>query len=119
MELKLKNGDYVKSRFGGVETLSGTEETVQRVLMRLTARRGSFYPLPEYGSELHKLCAMKKSDRQACAGSFVYDALKAEPEVSVTDVSYTEDGDCALLTVSFDILPGGTARKLILTVGGV
>lgn len=55
MELKFDGGDYVRSGCGGFATVSGRDEALQRALMRLSARRGSFFPLPDFGSELHKL----------------------------------------------------------------
>ena len=48
MELKLVNGDYLPDGRGGLE--QAEEEILQRALSRLTARRGSFPFLPEFGS---------------------------------------------------------------------
>ena len=55
MELELKNGDYVPDGIGGVHRVSGREALAQRVLFRLTARRGSFPFWPELGSRLYQL----------------------------------------------------------------
>ena len=38
--LRMKNGDYVP-KGSGLETVSGSEAVLQRVLLRLTARRGA------------------------------------------------------------------------------
>ena len=40
MELKIRNGDYVALENGGMEMVEGSAELIQRVLYRLTARRG-------------------------------------------------------------------------------
>ena len=53
MELKLIDGDYAADASGGLATVSGIEELAQRVLMKLTARRGSFPLMPDYGSRLY------------------------------------------------------------------
>ena len=55
METKISNGDYVSDGLGGVERCKGTDALLERVLFRLTARRGQFPPLPELGSRLYLL----------------------------------------------------------------
>ena len=39
MEIKLENGNYVPGKYSGLTTVSGDEETAQRIAMKLTARR--------------------------------------------------------------------------------
>ena len=53
MELKLENGDYLPDGHGGLQQAG--EELLQRVLNRLSARRGSFPFLPDFGSRLYLL----------------------------------------------------------------
>ena len=53
MELRLEQGDYVPNGAGGFQRLEGAEALLQRVLFRLTARRGQFPFLPELGSRLY------------------------------------------------------------------
>lgn len=55
MELKLRNGDYVPDGVGGLKRVEGREALLQRVLFKLTARRGAFPFLPELGSRLWQL----------------------------------------------------------------
>ena len=55
MELRLEQGDYVPNGAGGFQRLEGAEALLQRVLFRLTARRGQFPFLPELGSRLYAL----------------------------------------------------------------
>ena len=55
MEIKIQNGDYVPDGLGGVVRLSGAEALLERILFRLTARRGGLPPLPALGSRLHLL----------------------------------------------------------------
>ena len=47
--LRMKNGDYVP-KGSGLETVSGSEAVLQRVLLRLTARRGAFPFMESFGS---------------------------------------------------------------------
>lgn len=52
--LRMKNGDYVP-KGSGLETVSGSEAVLQRVLLRLTARRGAFPFMESFGSRLWTL----------------------------------------------------------------
>ena len=100
MELKLSSGDYVPDGTGCLRTVAGRDALIQRAVMRLTARRGGFLPLPEYGSRLYTLHRLKPSERGAAARQFALDALEDEPEVSVGEVEYLPGGDgCAELRV--------------------
>lgn len=109
MELKFDSGEYVKNAYGGFRTVSGRDELLQRALMRLSARRGSFFPLPDFGSELHTLFSMKKSQRAAAARRMVYEALEPEKELAAENVDYRETGDgTALVTVTLRLAGGGS-----------
>ena len=55
MELKIKDRDYVSDGAGALVRASGREELLERVLYKLSVRRGSFPLAPELGSELHLL----------------------------------------------------------------
>lgn len=91
MELKLKNGDYVPDGAGGVCRAEGKEALLQRVLFRLTARRGQFPFLPEMGSRLYQLCRDgKPSARSALARQYTVQALESEEGLTVTDVQWTQ-----------------------------
>lgn len=116
MELKLSQGQYVLSAAGGLETVRGDNETVQRVLMKLAARRGAFLPLPDYGSRLYTLCRLKPSERAAAAKQFIAEALADEKDVSVLEVEYLPaEGDEAevRLTLGF---PQGEESLITLKV---
>ena len=118
-ELKIENGEYVKNKFGGFETVSGDEETVQRALMKLKARRGAFPPLPGYGSGLYALAGVKRSQRAAAARQMVHEALSGETEAEVEDVEYREDGrGMGYVTVSLK-LAGGERTELTMETGGI
>ena len=92
MELKLQNGDYVPDRVGGLQRVEGKEALLQRVLFRLTARRGTFPFLPELGSRLWQLGQLPAARRQSAAEQYVAEALAAEPGLTVEQVILTESG---------------------------
>lgn len=92
MEAKLCNGDYIADGLGGVERCAGTDALLERVLFRLTARRGQFPPLPELGSRLYLLGREPVPQRLSAARQYVAEAL-AEEDVSVSEVVLTPAGD--------------------------
>ena len=55
MELELRNGDYAADGVGGLRRVRGREALLQRVLFRLTARRGAFPFWETLGSRLWAL----------------------------------------------------------------
>ena len=97
-ELKLQNGDYLPEPGGDLQHVRGTEELVQRALMRLAARRGGFLPLPDYGSKLYTLGRIKPSQREAAAWQFALEALAPETEIALTALEYFpgDDGSAVL-----------------------
>ncbi len=103
MELKLKDGRYL-STGARLCTVGGTEELAQRVMMKLEARRGSFWPDPEYGSRLYRLtCGEKPKDTELCVRQYVSEALSDEEgvELQSMSISYpTEDTMHLLLNFS-------------------
>lgn len=100
-QLLLRNGDYVPDGKGGFCCVTSNEELLQRVLLRLTARRGGCPFLPAFGSRLYLLSRAKPNERETLAGAYVAEALADEPEVEITDVTLTEaENGCGNLTVS-------------------
>jgi len=103
MELKLVNGRYVSGETGGLCHVEGHEEKLQRILCRLSARRGGFFPMPDFGSRLHSLCSLKPSARAAAAQQFVHEALEDE-DVEIVSVSYTPgEGDSGSVDVELSL----------------
>ena len=92
MELKLHDGDYVPDGVGGLRAAHGQEALLQRVLYRLTARRGQFPFCETLGSRLWQLGRLPAAQRQSAAKQFVAEAL-AEEDVQVRTVTLTQNGD--------------------------
>ena len=86
MELKIHNGDYVRGD-GRIVRLEGREALLQRVLFKLTARRGTFPFLPELGSRLYLLGRVSGGARQSAAEQYVAEALSDEKELEVETVT--------------------------------
>ena len=106
MEIRLDNGEYVTDDLGMTQRVTGNEEILQRVMMRLRARRGAFWPDRDYGSRLWTLGRIPKSQRPNAARQFAAEALADEKDVELLDVSYAETGD------------GGAQIAVTVGVGG-
>lgn len=115
MELKLEDGRYVPGKYQGFENVSGGEELLQRVLMRLRVRRGSFLPMPEYGSRLHLLRSVKSSQRESAAKQFITEALSEEAGLELESLAISEmsEGEL-LLDMSFSY--GGASLRAQTTI---
>lgn len=110
MELKLSGGKYVVGSDGYLEQVSGTEETIQRLMCRLGARHGAFYPMPDFGSRLHTLASLKSSARAAAARQFVHEALEDERDVEIVSVECKNgEGNSYIIDVELEVL-GSEAR---------
>ena len=109
MELKLVNGDYQPDGHGGLR--QAEEEILQRALSRLTARRGSFPFLPEFGSRLCLLGAVAPLARETAAERYVTEALAPETALKVESVRLREEELVVYLRCM------GEERKLRLPLG--
>lgn len=102
-ELMLRDGDYVPDGKGGFAECSGDEALIQRVLFKLTARRGVFPLLPDLGSRLYLLSRCPPGERDSLARQYAAEALADEPDLTVAGVSLTETGSgTAALTVELE-----------------
>ena len=90
MELKIKDRDYVADGAGGLVRVSGWDELLERVLFKLSVRRGSFALAPELGSKLHLLWREKGESRATAAKQYVAEALADEEGLSVTGMELAE-----------------------------
>ena len=102
MELKLRDGDYLPDGRGSFETASGIDEILERVLFKLTARRGGFALMPELGSRLYLLGRQKPSERLSAAKQYVLEALADEEDISLLSVDLADGAGETVLTVVFE-----------------
>lgn len=98
MELKLKDGKYAAAPGGGMRCVSGVEELAQRAAMKLTARRGRFWPCPEYGSELYRLVGGEKpADMESTVRQYAEQALADEPGLALEKIVMEPSGSDSLM----------------------
>ena len=97
--LMLVNGDYVPQG-NGLRSAKGDEAVLQRMLMKLTARRGQFPFMENFGSRLWTLDRLRPAERQAAAEQYVAEALADEVGLKVDSVTLADSGGTAKLTVA-------------------
>ena len=99
MEPRIQNGDYIPDGLGGVVRSQGADALLERVLFRLTARRGGLPPLPQLGSRLYLLGREPAAQRLSAARQYVAEALAEE----VTDIALAPaEQDRTRLTVQLE-----------------
>ena len=114
MEARIRNGDYLPDGQGGFLRAEGGEALLQRALLRLTARRGRFPFLPDFGSRLYLLGMVAPTVRELAAERYVTEALAME-DLTVEEVRLDEDGDLSVLLR----IQGESYTLWLTTEGGV
>ena len=116
MELKIKDRDYVADGAGGLVRVSGWDELLERVLFKLSVRRGSFALAPERGSKLYLLWREKGESRATAARQGGVEALADEEGLSVTGVELAEKG--GLLELRVLLRYEDETGEAVVTIGG-
>ncbi|MDO4314832.1 MAG: hypothetical protein Q4C45_03580 [Oscillospiraceae bacterium] len=117
MALELRNGDYVPDGVGGLRRVGGRDALLQRVLFRLTARRGVFPFWEDLGSRLWQLGQVPVAGRQAAAKQYVAEALADEKGVTVERVELMAGaGGTAVLTAELSHEGGSLSATLDIPV---
>ena len=111
MELKIKDRDYVADGAGGLVRVSGWDELLERVLFKLSVRRGSFALAPELGSKLHLLWRGATAAKQ-----YVAEALADEKGLSVTGMELAEKNGFLELRVLLRY--ENETGEAVVTIGG-
>ena len=104
MDIQLTDGRYAASPLGGFRTVRGAQELGQRIVMKLTARRGGFAVLPDYGSRLPLLLRAKASERNTTARQLVAEALADEPGLTLDSLELGEPDASGALGVALTFL---------------
>ena len=92
VELMVRDGDYVPDGAGGFLRAEGSQELLQRVLWKLSIRRGSFPLLPDLVSRLFLLFWAAPSRRAALARQYAAEALAGEAGLEITGTELSGDG---------------------------
>lgn len=92
MSIPMEQKDYGTDG-GSVASVRGGNALLSDVLFRLSARRGGFALMPEFGSRMHLLRREKPSVRSALALQYAAEALEELSELAVTGAHVTEEGE--------------------------
>lgn len=87
MDTAISNGDFMLDSNGIPISIYGIQEILQRALIRLTVRKGSFIYDTNLGSDLYELKKTTSTSIKSRALSMVKEALKPMSNVLVDDVS--------------------------------
>ena len=96
--------------------VSGWDELLERVLFKLSVRRGSFALAPELGSKLHLLWREKGESRATAAKQYVAEALADEEGLSVTGMELAEKNGFLELRVLLRY--ENETGEAVVTIGG-
>lgn len=115
MDTAISNGDFLCDSKNCPIELSGYDEILQRVLIRLSIKKGSFVYDTSLGSRLYTLKSSDSNIKQN-ALNLVREALVDIPEVFVDDVytSFNNNGENLDLTVVLSI--NNTQKDVVITI---
>lgn len=83
MDTLLEHGTHALDERGLPVPVTGLRALIQRLLIRLSVRKGSFLPDPALGSELHRLPASAGEEANRMALHYAQQALLREPRARV------------------------------------
>ena len=117
MDTLLKNMDHARDGCGLPVTITGQRARIQRLLIRLGVRKGSFLPDPQLGSELHKLpLALAGQERDQLALHYAQQALLPERARVERAFCRPSRGQPDSLSISLSIRLGGQTFPLEVAV---
>lgn len=117
MDTALKDGDFYLGTTGKPIAISGIKELLQRVLIRLTVKKGSFIYDKDLGSDLYTLKNTNK-DIKNQAIIMVKEALADMREIEVEDISikFTDSSENLKLNVLLSINNNKEEVEILLWV---
>jgi len=99
MDTLLYRGDHATDARGIPIKVTDVDALVQRALLRLGIRRGSFAYDRDLGSELYRLSRDTSSATRRAASSYVQEALIPLPELIIDDVGCKIERERMIVTV--------------------
>lgn len=96
----LAGGDHFTDSRRIPVSITGERELIQRALLRLSIKKGSFKEDTSLGSELYKLKDFRGGDITRLAQSYAQEALLPMPEVSVSSVEAERRADVLRLLIN-------------------
>lgn len=106
MDTLIASGDHAVDGRGLPVAVDGIRELVQRAMIRLAVKKGSFALDPGLGSELYRLGGERRDTRDRVALSYVQEALAPLKELRVEAVRCRQP-DSQRLTVEVDLAATG------------
>lgn len=98
MDTMLAGGDQYRDARGLPAAITGIQELIQRALIRLTVRKGSFALDPELGSELRRLRGGPSEALDRAALSYAQEALAPlSGQVSAVSATCRPQGQNSML----------------------
>ena len=105
MDNLIANGDMVMGRNGDPEMISGLKELIQRVMLRLSVKRGGFPYNQQLGSRLAQLDLNQADEFTLLAA--VREALSDLEEVTVSGIEKTLDRETQTLYLTVYLVVNG------------
>lgn len=100
LDTLLENRTHAVDERGLPIPITGLPALIQRLLIRLSVRKGSFLPDPQLGSELHRLAGQGEHANQM-ALHWAQQALLPEPEAQVLHAACRlEEDNCLQVAVT-------------------
>lgn len=105
MDTALNNGDFLLTSNGHPVQICDIEELLQRALIRLCVKKGSFIYDRNLGSELYKLRAYYSDGNtlREMAKRKVVEAIKPIEQLSVENVTISQSGGSDRLLLNIDL----------------
>ena len=116
MDTLLKNRDHATGHDSRPITITGARATIQRLLIRLSVRKGAFSPQPNLGSELHKLPLTGGEHRDRLALHYAQQALLPEGALVEEARCSPAAGAPDTLALSLSVRVGGQSIPLEVKV---
>lgn len=115
MDTAISNGDFLLDSRHRPIKISGVQEFLQRALIRLSIKKGSFIYNKDLGSRLYTLSS-QENNMQSKALSLVCEALNDMTETVVRNVSteFIDNGEKLTLEVTLSI--NGSEEDVVITI---
>ena len=115
MDTAVSNGDFLCDTRNNLLELSGYDELLQRVLIRLGVKKGTFVYDTNLGSRLYTL-KVNDGNLGEKALSLVREALVELPEVLVENVYPTLTNNGENLTLNVVLSINNTQKDVVITI---
>lgn len=117
MDTMLRQGDFARGPGGLPKAIGGREENIQRALIRLTVKKGSFALDPGLGSQLWRLRDVKRGQWEEQALLYAREALEDMPETEVLGVKAGYSYERQAILLEYRLAFGDTEETTEVEIG--